>query len=202
MQLLASQIQEAIFEAQVLGIIRLAEHRQGQFLGRSSVSSAFACTSTPPVGRLALTVSAVRSTTLPSMRMTLSARVFSSRGESRRRRGDHDLGEAEIVAKVDEQEPAMVALAVHPARKTHGLAGVIRPQLAASMGAIDVHCRAPKPVGTAWGSARARPPCQGKPGCATRRPDVRFPRHDRRWLYRHWLSNASPRRRASSKAPT
>ena len=46
---------------------------------------------------------------------------FLGRLEGRRIRvGDH-LGQAVVVAKVDEQQPAMVAHAVHPARQADGL---------------------------------------------------------------------------------
>ena len=43
-----------------------------------SRTMAMYCTSMPPVGKLAFFVSAVRSTTLPSMQITLSARTFSA----------------------------------------------------------------------------------------------------------------------------
>jgi hypothetical protein len=50
-----------------------------------------------------------------------------------------DLGQAVVVAKIDEQHPAMVALAVDPAREAHGGADVRGAQGSASVGAIGVH---------------------------------------------------------------
>ena len=44
-----------------------------------------------------------------------------------------------MVAQIDEQQPAMVALAVHPARQAHSLADMLGAKLAAMMGAIGVH---------------------------------------------------------------
>ena len=84
-------------------------------------------------------VSAERATTSPSMRTTHSG--FSRLGVARRRRFriGHALGEAVMVAEIDEQQPAMVAHAMHPARKPDGLADVVFAKLAASMGAIGVH---------------------------------------------------------------
>ena len=45
--------------------------------------------------------------------------------EGRRIRIGHDLGQAVMVAEVDEQQPAMVADAVHPAGQADGLADVV-----------------------------------------------------------------------------
>ena len=74
-------------------------------------------TSTSPVGRFGLTVSPSRITTLPSMRTTHSARTFSAAAKAGVARIDHALGEPVMVAQIDEQQPAMVAHAMHPARK-------------------------------------------------------------------------------------
>jgi hypothetical protein len=43
------------------------------------------------------------------------------------------------VAKVDEQQVAVIALAVDPARQLHALADVALAELAAAMGTIGVH---------------------------------------------------------------
>ena len=49
-----------------------------------------------------------------------------------------------MVAQVDEQQMAVIALAVDPARQADGLADIARAQLGAAVGAIGVHaeCRA------------------------------------------------------------
>jgi hypothetical protein len=44
-----------------------------------------------------------------------------------------------MVAKIDEEQPAMIADAMHPARKPHGLADIFFAERAASMAAIGVH---------------------------------------------------------------
>src|SRR5262249_57572363 len=51
----------------------------------------------------------------------------------------HHLGDAVMIAQVDEQHSAMVADAVAPAGKPHLLADVICAQDAAGMGAVAVH---------------------------------------------------------------
>ena len=65
-------------QANVFRIVRLAEHRQRQFLGRAQNFDLLVKSSTSPVGRLALSVSAVRALTSPSTRMTHSARTSSA----------------------------------------------------------------------------------------------------------------------------
>jgi hypothetical protein len=44
-----------------------------------------------------------------------------------------------MVAQVDEEQAAMVALAVHPAGEARGLAGIIGAQGATVMGPVGVH---------------------------------------------------------------
>jgi hypothetical protein len=44
-----------------------------------------------------------------------------------------------MVAEIDEQQPAMVAHAMHPAGEPDGLADILFPQLATGFGAIGVH---------------------------------------------------------------
>ena len=137
---LAPEIEEAVSEPRVLGIVRLAEHRQRQLLGLRQHLELLILTSTSPVGRLGLTVSGVRATTSPSMRTTHSGLSRLGLLEGRRMRIGHDLGQAVMVAQVDEQQPAMVAHAMHPARQAHGLADILFAQRAASMGAISRAC--------------------------------------------------------------
>src|SRR5581483_6081944 len=57
--------------------------------------------------------------------------------EHRARDVDYDLGDAVMVAQVDEQQIAMIALALDPARQAGLLADMFRPQLAARMGSVD-----------------------------------------------------------------
>ena len=95
--------------------------------------------STSPVGRSVFTVSGVRATTLPVRVSTHSERAVSTSGKAARVRLDHALGDAVMVAQIDEDQPAMVAAAIDPARQPHGLADIGFAQLAAGMGAIGVH---------------------------------------------------------------
>ena len=50
-----------------------------------------------------------------------------------------DLGDAVMIAQIDEQHAAMIALVVHPTRQANGVANIILGQLGAGMGTIGVH---------------------------------------------------------------
>ena len=52
---------------------------------------------------------------------------------------DHALGNAKMVAQVDEQQLAMVAEAMDPARKTDHLADIFTAQVVAFVGTITMH---------------------------------------------------------------
>ena len=78
-----------------------------------------------------------RATTLPVTVITLSFRTASAVCENRAGDVDHDLGHAVVVAQVDEQQIAVVALALDPARQTGLLADMLGPQLAARMGSVN-----------------------------------------------------------------
>jgi hypothetical protein len=66
------------------------------------------------------------------------AQCLGSR-EQRRRHVDDALRDAVMVAQIDKQELAVIALPVHPAGETRALARIAQAQRAASMGAISVH---------------------------------------------------------------
>ena len=136
---LAAQVEEAVFEPDVLGIFLLAEHRHRQFVGRPSTSSAAIRTSISPVGRFGFTVPSARGTTLPSTRTTHSARSFFGGRESRIARVGHALGQPVMVAQIDEQQAAVIAHAVHPARKPRVAAGIFCAKRAAGGAAVGVH---------------------------------------------------------------
>src|SRR5205823_12909384 len=93
--------------------------------------------------------------------------TLESHGLRRRQRGaagvEHALGQAVVVAQVDEEQPAVVALAMDPARQPHGAADVARAQLAARVRAIRGQGVAHL-LGPLWGS----PPwgCRGSCGRA------------------------------------
>src|SRR3546814_18330921 len=50
-----------------------------------------------------------------------------------------DLDHAVMVAQIDEDEVAVIALAMYPTRDTDGFPGAVRAKLAAGMGALGVH---------------------------------------------------------------
>ncbi len=138
-QRVAAQVEEAVFEADVLGIVRLAEHRQRQFLGRRQHLD-LARENLDLAGRQ------IGVGGLGGARLDLAVDAdhpFAAHGlgrlEGRRIRIGDDLGQAVVVAQVDEQQPAMVADAVHPARNADGGADVGFPQLGAGMAAVTVH---------------------------------------------------------------
>ena len=119
-QRVAAQVEEAVFEADVLGIVRLAEHRQRQFLGRRQHLD-LARENLDLAGRQ------VGVDGLGRARLDLAVDAddpFAAHGlgglEGRRIRIGDDLGQAVVVAQVDEQQAAMVAHAMHPARKADG----------------------------------------------------------------------------------
>ena len=68
---------------------------------------------------------------------TLAADRFGGL-EHRARNVHDDLGHAIVVAQIDEQQIAMVALALDPARQAGLLADMLGAQLAARMGSVDV----------------------------------------------------------------
>ena len=87
-----------------------------------------AATSTRPVGSAGLTFSSVRPTTVPATLMTLSSRTASAAANAARVRREHALRDAVVIAQVDEQELAVIALAMHPAGELHRLADVLGAQ--------------------------------------------------------------------------
>ena len=66
-----------------------------------------------------------------------------------------------MVAQIDEQELAVIALAVHPARQSGGDAGIREAERAAGMGTIGVHREFPARRGKgAANTARIGRACQ------------------------------------------
>ncbi len=130
-----------------------------------STSISRANTSISPVGRRSFTSSASRCFTSPSMRITHSERTVSADLEGWRIGVDHHLGDAVMVAQVDEEEAAVVAHAVHPAGQAHGRAGISGAKGGAGVGTIAVHDGAfPGTVARAF--ATLGPACQAlhRPG--------------------------------------
>ena len=137
-QRLAAQIQEAVLQAQIFRIIRLAENRDGQFLGfREHLD--FGRIDLDLAGRQIRVVGTVGppADVAVDPHDPFGAELLGHLEGGRIGIG-HDLGQAMVVAQVDEQDAAMVADAVHPARKARDTADIGAAQAAAGGGAITV----------------------------------------------------------------
>ena len=139
MEPLAAQIEEAIFQADIFGVLLVAKHRHRQ-LGRTPQHLDLADVNLDRSGRQF----GIFGTARPSAHLAVDAH-HPFRAQRLRhleggavRIGDH-LGEAVMVAQIDEQHAAMVADAMAPAGETHITADVAISQRAAGMGAIAVH---------------------------------------------------------------
>ena len=164
MQALAAKIEEAVFEARLLRIVGLAEHRQRQLLGLGQDLDR-------PHPDLDLSRRQMRVDRLGRARHHLAVDAHHpfrlqplGVGEGRRFRVHHALGNAVMVAEIDEQKAAMVAHAVDPAREPDGRSDILFPQLAAGFSAIRVHHSKNRSGlgGLRRKSAWDAPPCQGK----------------------------------------
>ena len=138
---LAPQIQIPVLEPQLLRIVRLAEHRQGQ-LGRLRQHLHRLDANFDLAGRQI----GVHHIGVPRQHLpihpdhALGAQPLDQAKAGRLGR-QHQLRQAVMVPQIDEHQPAMVALAMNPAGQADGLARVGEAQRAAGMGAIDVHFR-------------------------------------------------------------
>ena len=177
MQLLATQIEEAVAQPHVFWIILLAEHGHRQF-GGGSENLDSGDIDFDQAGRHFGIFGARRGVSAPRRR---SARPIPNEAfrlvESRRIRIDHALGHAIVIAQIDEQHAAMIANAMAPAGKTNRFAGLHLAKAAAAMGTIAVHymvtskrkrigraCGLRQPRGEPHGRRRlSRRGCEGVP---------------------------------------
>ena len=147
---LAPQIEKPVGEPHLLGIFGLGVDRERQRLG---FRLDFELPRSPARPRrwssFGLTVSAERAVTRPVTVTTLSRRSPSAVGEQRRGGVDHALREPVMVAQIDEQQMAVVALAVDPARQPGRVSGIGKAQLPAGMAPISMHCRLIVQIGVA-----------------------------------------------------
>ena len=139
MKRFAAKVDKAVFEADVFRIVGLSEYRQRQFL-RGGQDFDLARENFDLAG------GQVRIHRLGSARLDVAIDTnhpFAPNGLSDlERRGiwiGNDLRQAVMVAQIDEQQTAMVADAMHPARKTGGLTDIAFAQLRAVMAAITMH---------------------------------------------------------------
>ncbi len=127
-QRLAAEIQEAVGEAQVLGVVGLAEHGDGKLLGfRQHLD----------LGGVELDLTRRQLGVGRALGALAHLAVdaddpLGAHGLGGLEGGavgiGHDLRQAVMVAKIDEQHAAVVAHAVDPARKARRLADIARAQ--------------------------------------------------------------------------
>jgi hypothetical protein len=137
-QRLAAQVEEAIAQADILGIFLLAGDRHRQFFGRRAPWR--------PWRRLRSRRSQVGidGRFVAGLHHAVDGHhAFDAAGFEEGERGavavGHDLGDAVVVAQVDEQHAAMIALAMDPAREADILADMLAREGAAGVGTIRVH---------------------------------------------------------------
>ena len=140
-QLLAAQIEEAVFEPRLFRIFLLAEHRHRQFAGRPQHFD-FADIDFNRAGRQVGILGAAG----PAAHLAVDAHhPFRAQRLGHLERWavgiGHHLGEPIMVAQVDEQHAAMVADAMAPARQANLGADVAVAKRAAGMGAVAMHAR-------------------------------------------------------------
>ena len=141
-QLVAPQVEEPISEPRILGIGLVAEHRQRQIASRPQ-NFDVAHVNLDQAGRHFGIFGAGRAFAHPSVDPDdeFGAQLFRF-AEGGRIRIDHALGEAVMVAQIDEQQAAVVADAMAPAGKPDVGAVLGEGQGAAGMGAVAMHdCR-------------------------------------------------------------
>ena len=172
-ELLAAKIEEAVGEPGLLGIFLVAEHRHRQFARRRQHLDLLH-EHLDRAGRQ------VRIHRFRRPRLDLAVDPDHPLGAHLLRRIEgggirigHHLGQAVVVAEVDEQQSAVVADAVHPAGEADGLADVLGAERAAGLRAVTVHRDSSRllaeigPFGRAE-KRMARRPCQE--GAATKGP--------------------------------
>ena len=138
-QLLAAQIEKAIFEPDLFRVFLVAEHRHRQVTGRAQdfdlvdINLDLARRQVRVLGAFRPLAQLAVDPDHPFRPQRLSQLEGRTVGIT-----DH-LGQAVMVAQVDEQHAAMVANPVAPARQTDILADVAFAQRAAGVGTIAMH---------------------------------------------------------------
>ena len=116
-QRLAAQIEEAVFEAQIFGVVGLAEHRQRQFGGLRQHLDAAGENLDLAGGEIGVEgIGGAVADLAVDADHPFGPHLFS-RGEGGAIGIGDDLGDAVMIAQVDEQQAAMVPHPMHPARQ-------------------------------------------------------------------------------------
>ena len=138
-QAVATQIEEAILQADILGIFGLTGHRHRQFIGGGLDGDILGAHFHFAGGQPAIDGAAFAQHDITNDGDHRFHPDAVQHRERRRRRAGNDLGQAMVIAQIDEQHAAMIALAVDPARQFDRLAGIGGAQGGAVVGAINVH---------------------------------------------------------------
>ena len=138
-QLLATKVEETVLKPYIFRIFLLAEHRHRQF-GRRTQYLDFADVKLDRAGRQFRIVGAggTAADLAVDPHHPLRAQFFGIL-EGRRIRIDDALGQAVMVAQIDEQHAAMVANAVAPARQPDRLVDIALAERAAGVGPVTMH---------------------------------------------------------------
>ena len=139
MDAITAQVEKAVLQANVFGIVLLAKNRQRQFaslgLNLHLINADFNFT------RCEVFVDSVaraRDDTAGESRHEFGPQSVNCL-ESRTVGFHHALGQAVVVAQIDEDQPTMIAPAMNPAGNAGTAAHAGGAQFAAGMGAIAMH---------------------------------------------------------------
>jgi hypothetical protein len=142
-QALLAQVEEPVLEAHVLRVVAFLGDLEGQHVRRRLEGEFLDLDLDLARGQARVRgLGGARHDLAGHGDDALGARLLDRR-EDRARRVHHALGDAVVVPEVDEEEVAVVALAMDPAGQPDGLADLRKAQLAAVMGPIGVHGSAP-----------------------------------------------------------
>ena len=135
----APQVEKAVFQADVFGVIQFAEHRQRQLL-RSGEHLHLADEDFDLAGRQ------VGIDRIPVAQLDLAINADHPFGANRLGQAEggrigvgHHLGDAIVIAQVDKQHAAVVADAMHPSGQPGRLTGVGGSQLITFVAAVGMH---------------------------------------------------------------
>ena len=138
-QRLAAQVEEAVLQPEVLGVVRLAEHRNRQLLGRREhldLAGEHLHLARRQL-RVERTLGTLAHLAVDADHPLGAHRLGGLEGGAVGVR--YNLSEAVVVAQVDEQQAAVIAHAMHPAGQPDRCAYIAFAQRPAGVRAIAVH---------------------------------------------------------------
>ena len=139
MNRLAAQIEETIAQADILGIFLFAEHRHRQFVGRSLHGDRIRDQLDIARRQILVHCLLIAGDNLAGYRDNRLNPCAVKHLEGLAAGFADNLGQTEMVAQIDKQQIAVIALAMDPAGQTDFLADVRRAKFGTIMGAICVH---------------------------------------------------------------